>query len=104
MFNNLEKIKDKYEATVADCSLKDFSGNVVMFTYDIDFGSDMRGIVTADYYMLSVETFLKFTTGKTIPVNKVKCVISDLDDLRVEIKNYFEEMRKKTWHLATKRV
>jgi hypothetical protein len=95
MFKNLDRIKEKYEAIIYDYSLKDYSGNMVMFTYEIDFGSGLKGILIADYYMLSVETFLKITSDKEIPINEIKCIISDIDDLRTEIKKYFDNLRNK---------
>lgn len=94
MFKKIEEIKEKYGCIISDFTMKDFSDNPVMFSYEIDFNGKFYAIVKADYYMLSVETFLKFNTRNLIKADEIRDVISDLDNLRLEIKNYFENLRE----------
>lgn len=92
----MEKIKEKYGCEISDYTMEDFSGNKVIFSYEFNFDGDFSALVKGDYYMLSVETFLKFYSQKEIKADDIIDITFDLDNLRFEIKNYFENLREKT--------
>lgn len=96
MFKTLEKIKNDYGAEIKEYIATDHYDNPTLIFYELDFSDGMAGIVRADYYMLSVETTLKFSSDCEHETDTIQHIISDLDDLRLEVKNYFEDLRKKT--------
>ena len=96
MFDTLTRLDREYGATIDESIMKDSYGNSTLISYEIDMDGDMGAIVQADYYMLSTEIDLKFVSGLKYPIDWVREFISNLDDLTLEIQNYFEELRKST--------
>ena len=95
MFDAVSIIKKKYGVEIQESIVPDYYGNAVLIAYAIDFEHGIKVIIFGDYYMETVDTRLKFADDAEGSMEQLSELVADLESLSNEIKNYFENLRKK---------
>ena len=95
MFDAVSIIQKKYGVEIQESIVPDYYGNAVLIAYVIDFERGINVVILGDYYMETVDTRFKFADGAECSMEQLSELVTDLESLSNEIKNYFENLRKK---------